>query len=537
MLPANITKFKAAVETIAGRRNDLIPDEQEAFAALKDYWRHNDFSPEVCKTHLDKMAKGKNKRPGDLKFSEVLQEFRRLCFEYYRQDKAVFEAFQMAMGGKSGPQPKPRPQPQTTQQQQQQPKPNPQPHPKNPPDPSNRINYPNGDYYIGEIKNNKPNGKGKMFRANGNWEEGVFVNGDMHGQGASYNGYHKRNDRGQYNYGKRTGKGVMTWSDGDRYEGEWNENGANGKGQYKFANGSWQNGTFLDGKLHGRGTRYDVDNRRKTTGNFDGDKLNGNVEYLWDNGDSFKGRAYANAYDYISGTYIYKNGKREKGEFYNGKWQKRVSWMEKLGEWFWTNIWLLPAIFGIIYLIKYWMERHLISGLFWGAVAFCVVAVVVYVLEKAKEFFESLPRWVRNTFWIVLAAFILYNVLSGMFGTVANLFKSSEKPAPVVVETLPIAGRWSGTLAETNRSITLELEITGSSKENFAARMTIHASTRVTHEYAGRMTDNKLFLENKAKSGNYSGDFEGVVSEGNTVLSGQYKRGSTVLNFQMKKMD
>ena len=67
--------------------------------------------------------------------------------------------------------------------------------------------YPNGEYYFGEFKADKP-----------------------HGQG-TYN-----------------------WTDGNYYIGEWKEGNEHGKGTYYYANGEKYTGDFIEGMKYGLGT-------------------------------------------------------------------------------------------------------------------------------------------------------------------------------------------------------------------------------------------------------------------------------------------
>jgi len=45
------------------------------------------------------------------------------------------------------------------------------------------LNIPLGDKYEGEIKNNKPNGKGIYYSITGDIKEGEFKDGRLNGQG------------------------------------------------------------------------------------------------------------------------------------------------------------------------------------------------------------------------------------------------------------------------------------------------------------------------------------------------------------------
>lgn len=80
-----------------------------------------------------------------------------------------------------------------------------------------KFNYSNGDSYSGDIKSNKPEGKGIWKDANGTYE-GTFNNGEfIHGiitysDGSTYNGYIKD--------GQKDGvHGEYVYKDGDKFVG------------------------------------------------------------------------------------------------------------------------------------------------------------------------------------------------------------------------------------------------------------------------------------------------------------------------------
>ena len=73
----------------------------------------------------------------------------------------------------------------------------------------------NGDRYEGEWQFNVRHGMGKMFYALG---EGVTE--------ASYNG--------SWAGGKRSGLGILTMANGDRYEGHWLDDKKEGPGRYFY---------------------------------------------------------------------------------------------------------------------------------------------------------------------------------------------------------------------------------------------------------------------------------------------------------------
>ena len=187
--------------------------------------------------------------------------------------------------------------------------------------------------------------------------------------------------------------------------------------------------------------------------------------------------------------------------------------------WINENIWIgamgIPILFLVFNLGSIWYWIYGIITLTISVVCF------IYFLE------DDIPRWLN----FIIALFMTFLAIG-----IPLLIPSKPKKENIeIVETLAIAGEWRGNLTEGNRNIPLELEIIGNSKDSIAARMIIHATTKVEYEYTVRLEGNNLYFENKAKSGNYSGDFEGVVSEDNTSISGVYKSRNAELKFELSK--
>ena len=96
------------------------------------------------------------------------------------------------------------------------------------------LKYKDGKY-IGQVINDKAEGKGIWYGYNGDRYEGEWRNGNKEGKGIYY-------------YAKS----------GDRYDGEWRNNIKEGKGIAYFANGDRRMGDYLNGKeigMHVRLTR------------------------------------------------------------------------------------------------------------------------------------------------------------------------------------------------------------------------------------------------------------------------------------------
>ncbi|MGE4397943.1 MAG: MORN repeat-containing protein [Campylobacterales bacterium] len=81
--------------------------------------------------------------------------------------------------------------------------------------------------------------------------EGNFVDDIRSGKGA----YTSKNMayRGMYANNKPDGQGVMSWANGDSYEGDFKDGNRTGKGIYLWANGNKYHGDFKDGNRSGFG--------------------------------------------------------------------------------------------------------------------------------------------------------------------------------------------------------------------------------------------------------------------------------------------
>lgn len=184
------------------------------------------------------------------------------------------------------------------------------------------VSNENGDKYIGDIKNGKKEGKGKLEYANG-W---------------SYDGEWK-NDM-------KNGKGKEVAPD-YTYEGEWKDDKFNGQGINFEENGSFYNGEWKDGLKNGYGRSFRNYNIMP--------ELKGIHEGIWkdnhydgygigtnDNGDIFEGQWYFDkeSYRLFIGKVNYINGDIYEGEIdlhlnKNGDGQMQYSNGDSFkGEWY-----------------------------------------------------------------------------------------------------------------------------------------------------------------------------------------------------------
>ncbi len=109
--------------------------------------------------------------------------------------------------------------------------------------------------------------KGVYTWPDGRRYEGEWLNNNMHGKGV-YTWKDGRKYEGEYCYDKKHGYGIYTWSDGRKYEGHWSAGKQHGKGKYILNDGSIKVGIWEDGKrIKWVEGENDVDYRPDTTNN------------------------------------------------------------------------------------------------------------------------------------------------------------------------------------------------------------------------------------------------------------------------------
>jgi hypothetical protein len=95
---------------------------------------------------------------------------------------------------------------------------------------------------------------------------GPCVNGMAEGEGSARG---IADYQGSFRAGRKHGKGVKTWKNGDRYEGDFVEDRREGQGTYLWGDGPW------------KGERYE--------GAYLNDQRHGPGVYRWPTGDVYKG--------------------------------------------------------------------------------------------------------------------------------------------------------------------------------------------------------------------------------------------------------
>jgi hypothetical protein len=145
--------------------------------------------------------------------------------------------------------------------------------------------------YVGEFKDNKPNGQGTFTYASvefaGSKYVGEFEDGKMHGQGIfTFAIGHKY--VGEIKDGKKHGQGTWTFDSGEKYVGEYKDGQPNGQGISTFVNGDKYVGEFKNGKPHGQGT-FTYTSGEKYVGEFKNGKPHGQGTWTYEDGRVEKG--------------------------------------------------------------------------------------------------------------------------------------------------------------------------------------------------------------------------------------------------------
>lgn len=176
-----------------------------------------------------------------------------------------------------------------------------------------RQDMPNGDKYEGQWRDGYQNGRGILTYEGGDVYEGHFKDGLPHGHGTRKEGHFTANVAslyiGEWANGVKQGYGVMdNIFTGEKYLGCWNNNMKHGCGLIVTLDGIYYEGLFMQDILSGHGVMVFEDGTHyegecKSAGCFNGkgtltlntgDRLEGNLQGMWNDGIKFAGMVYKN---------------------------------------------------------------------------------------------------------------------------------------------------------------------------------------------------------------------------------------------------
>jgi len=150
---------------------------------------------------------------------------------------------------------------------------------------------------------------------NGDRYEGEFANGLMHGWGTYY---YKNGDRyeGEFANDLKQGRGTLTLTSGERYVGELVNDMRQGKGSLTKRDGSRYVGDFRDDLISGKGVMLYADGN-KYAGDLVNGRHHGRGVMRFFNGDIYDSE-FRDDMRTGRGTYAFADGGRYTGEFANG---------------------------------------------------------------------------------------------------------------------------------------------------------------------------------------------------------------------------
>ena len=176
---------------------------------------------------------------------------------------------------------------------------------------SEQIIYPNGDKYIGELKDNQKNGKGILYYNEKDKERRFYYEGEW------------KND-------KREGKGIIYWRNNDVYNGEWVDDNMEGKGIFYYDEGDIYDGCWKNNKKEGKGNCSFM-NGNKYEGEWVNNVVEGKGIYYFSNGNKYIGE-FKNGKVEGKGVMFYQNGEIEVGLYSKGKITGKYALLDSKGK-------------------------------------------------------------------------------------------------------------------------------------------------------------------------------------------------------------
>lgn len=166
------------------------------------------------------------------------------------------------------------------------------------------------------VQGNCVNGQGILTWTDGTKYEGEFKDEKMTGQGTLTHKDYKY--VGELKDSLFNGQGTITWPDTiEKYVGEWKDDKWSGQGTFVYANGDKYVGEWKDGKRNGQGTITYADGR-SYVGEFKDGKFNGQGTLMHADGEKYVGE-FKDGLANGLGTITYPNGDKVVGAFKDHK--------------------------------------------------------------------------------------------------------------------------------------------------------------------------------------------------------------------------
>ncbi|CAK0794338.1 unnamed protein product [Prorocentrum cordatum] len=181
----------------------------------------------------------------------------------------------------------------------------------------------NRSTYTGQFRNRKRHGHGVLTLSDGTRYESEWRDDVRHGKGKEHC-LDGTTFEGEYVNGMREGPGVMTWPEGSKYRGQFREGRANGNGELLRTDGSIYTGQFYEDCMQGEGCMQWKDGVRYE-GQFQCNLREGRGLMLWVSGKwkSYDGK-WKEGCQHGSGVLTDHNGREFRGVFKQGKLERWV---------------------------------------------------------------------------------------------------------------------------------------------------------------------------------------------------------------------
>ena len=114
------------------------------------------------------------------------------------------------------------------------------------------ILYTDGSEYSGQVSNDFPNGFGEFRHKNGDLYKGNFLNGYANGIGTYTTNSNGTVYKGNFIKDTKNGSGEEKYSNGDIFKGSFKKNNKT-RGSYQYSDGDNFNGLISDNKRNGLG--------------------------------------------------------------------------------------------------------------------------------------------------------------------------------------------------------------------------------------------------------------------------------------------
>ncbi|XP_066497311.1 radial spoke head 1 homolog [Hoplias malabaricus] len=169
-----------------------------------------------------------------------------------------------------------------------------------------------GEYEGARNEAGERHGLGRAVLSNGDTYQGMYENGKRSGQG-TYSFKNGARYIGEYYMNLKHGQGIFYYPDGSKYEGTWVNDQRQGHGVYTYPNKDTYDGQWLQHQRHGQGVYTYHDTGSKYVGTWVMGKMESAGELIHLN-HKYQG-TFLNNNPSGSGKYVFDIGSEQHGEY------------------------------------------------------------------------------------------------------------------------------------------------------------------------------------------------------------------------------